>query len=231
MSLSFLQATNLTTDLTTYTFSSENLGAAAGDRHIIVAIESRASSAGRTLSSVTIGGESATIAVQGTNSGGATSCVAALAIAAVPTGTSGDVVVTFSGGMLRCAIQVYRVTSLTSATATDTDKYEADAGDPSVNLDVPAGGFAIGCGTGSSAGSTWTGLTENHDAQIGAEASWATSASDTFVSAQTGLTITIGMATKTDQVGVFAAWGLDAGGGLAIPIAAYHLNHHLGSMC
>lgn len=214
MALSFLQGNTSATDLTTYTFSGENLGTAAGDRYIIVGVAARAGATGRSISSITVGGVSATISIQGTQDGAAACCVGALAIAAVPTGTTGDVVVTFSGGMLRCAIQLYRATGLSSATPSDTDSDVSGAANPTVNLDVPAGGFAIGSGvSGSSSGGpvTWTGLTEDYDAQIGGEASWSTSASQTFVAAQTGLAITITMGTKTDPVGVFASWGLGGG--------------------
>lgn len=65
--MTYLHATAITTDLTTYTFSAEDLGATASDRYIIVGILSRKAGASTTISSVTIGGVSATIVKQATN--------------------------------------------------------------------------------------------------------------------------------------------------------------------
>ena len=110
ISAAFLQTAILGTDTTTYTFTAQNLGTAAADRTIIVVGHARVGSVpGVTVSSVTVGGVSATIDVSKVQAT-ANSTVAFIARAAVPSGTTGDVVVTLSSGALRAAIALYRVT-------------------------------------------------------------------------------------------------------------------------
>lgn len=197
----FLQAATSASDLTTYTFSGQNLGAADAGRYIVVGVQARGTATPLALSSVTVGGVSATIVAQQANSAN----IAALVIAAVPTGTTGDIVVTFSVVVLRCAIQAYRVLGIDSATASDTGA--STAADPTTSLDIPAEGVAIGaCMSGGvDMRVTWTGLTEDYDATTESFLS-ATSAHDEFVTAQTGLTITADFATSGQSCGVFASW-------------------------
>lgn len=159
---SFLQGATDASDLTTYTFAAQNLGAAAGGRHIIVCAQGRRTGTSATISSITVDGAPATIVDQVTNTATNTA-VCGIAIVALPSGTSGDIVVTFSSGMIRCAIQVYRATGI-NATAYDTAT--STTGDPSVALDVP-NGFAVGSGlTAASTTAVWTGLTEDYDVTI-----------------------------------------------------------------
>lgn len=160
MALSFLQTAGDATDLTTYTFSSQNLGATASDRFIICAITGRSSDgSARTLSSATIGGVTATINCQINNSGSMSAIVAA----SVPTGTTGDVVLVFSSTMTDANIALYRATGLSSATAIDTGTSSADPGTDT--LTIKSGGVLVGIATDDDGTHTctWTGLTENYD--------------------------------------------------------------------
>lgn len=186
MSVAFLQQAGDATTQTTYTFASQNFGTAAADRYLICALTSRASDGGaRTLSSVTIGGVAATISVQHNNSGNN----ASIAIAAVPTGTTGTVVVVFSDSMGECNIALYTTNNLVSITATDTG---TSAADPSTYaLDVADEGFAIGIGrsdVGTST-ATWTNLNEDFDGAT-ADGNDYTTASASFSTTQTNLAIT-----------------------------------------
>lgn len=221
MEFGFLQQATDTANRTIYTFASQNLGTADADRYIIVGIQSRLSAGPHTVSSVTVGGVSATPVVtadRGTNSRGS------IYIAAVPTGTTGDVVVTLSTGILRCGIALWRAVGIDSATPTDTETSVAETNDPAGSIDVPAGGFAVGVGlTNALTTATWTGLNEDSDTQ--AEITM-TAGSQEFVSAQTGLTLLIDFAAATtDSIGVWAAWAPAAGGGSFIdnttPILAH----------
>ena len=205
--VAFLQGAEDTSDQTTYTFSSQNLGTAADDRHIIVGILSRKAGATTTISSVTVGGVSATIVEQVTNTG-TNSDVAGIAIAAVPTGTTGDVVVTFGAGMVRAAISLYRATGLDSATASQSLNSTASA--PAVNLDIPVNGFAIGAGiTAASSTATWSGLTEDYDTTLESFVT-VTSAHDVFTDGATDEAISITFGSSNEPAGVFAAWGFAA---------------------
>ena len=209
MALSFLQSNTDAVDRTVYTFSGESLGAADADRRIIVAVHSRGIGTTRVISSATIGGQSATIVAQNTNTT-SNSTTTAFLIATVATGTTGDIVITYDAEMLGCGIGVYRVTDITSSTPDDTAVSSAD--DPTQStLDVVAGGFAIACAyVGADDGSyAWTGLsTEDYDTtiEVGRHIS---AASETFASAQTDLTITAdftGTAQQSVSSGSFASW-------------------------
>jgi hypothetical protein len=197
----FLQGTVSTADQTTYTFSSQNLGSAAADRYIVVCIQSRRASGTPTVNSVSVGGVSATIVNQVGNTGS----VAAIAIAAVPSGTSGDVVVTFDSGMLRCAVELYRVTGIGSAAAHDSGV--STAAPPSRNMAIPAGGLAVGCAAFSQASgsATWSGLTEDYDTSAESLLT-CTSASGEFATEQSSLAVTCTPSAGASPVGVFASW-------------------------
>lgn len=165
-----------TNALTTYTFSSQSFGPADSTRQITVAIWMFAGGAA-SVSSVTIGGVSATLitsALPVTNVG------VYLYKAAVPTGTSGSVVVTFSTTIATCAISVYSVlnaNTTVSATATDTT---LSGNDLSASLAIPAHGGAIACAQGITTGSfdvTWANITERYDTQGGATTNGFSSAS------------------------------------------------------
>lgn len=214
MALSFLQAAASTTDTNSYTFSSQNLGTAAADRYIVVAIATRKSGATTTISSVSVGGVSATIVVQQSNTVTNT-CVSGIAIAAVPSDTTGDVVVTFGASVLRCGIALYRADNLFSATAFDTDNSAVQ--DPTVSLDIPGPGFAIGTATtGTATSTTWTGITEDHDTVLEAANSF-TSASLSFGTGQVGLSLKADFAINNNEnVGVFASWRFNGSGQLLL---------------
>lgn len=201
----FLQDTTNTADLTTYTFASQNLGTADTDRCIIVIAISRKAGAAHTLSSASIGGVSATI-IQNQNNQVTNSDTAAMFSAIVPTGTTGDIVVTWSTTVLRTAIMAYRVVGVDSCT-TPYASAASTASDPSVSLDVPAGGFAVGGGLSAAATTaTWTGLTENADATLESFVTYS-SASANFASESLSTTMTLDFVSSTETAGVFASWG------------------------
>lgn len=221
MGLDYLQQSTSTTDAASYNFASVNLGTAASDRYIIACVASRVGSGTPTIDAVSIGGVAATPVVTQVNTSSGSNRIG-IYIAAVPTGTTGDVDVTFSTTMLRCVVTLYRATAINSATASDTDS--STSSDPTCSLNVPAGGFAIGTAcVGSTTGTyTWTGITEDYDAAT--EAFTMTSASDEFVSEQTGLTLTATYSgLETAPVGVFASWAPSGGGGGGNPLLQIHM--------
>jgi len=111
-------------DLTTYTFAAEPIGTASATRRVVVAIGTNST---RTISSVTIGGVSATVDATSTLSG--TGHVA-LASAVVPTGTTASVVVTLDAAGLGMGIGVWTLTD-----GDPTGQVAASSGDPT-NLTV-----------------------------------------------------------------------------------------------
>lgn len=120
------------------TWTDVNFGAEAADRYIIVAIGTRNDT--RTISSVTIGGVSADIVVQ--NQDGNTTV--GIAIALVPTGVSGTVVVTLSGTADSHYLGVWSVTGLPSATPVATAQNDGGGGNAqNLIMATASGGFAI----------------------------------------------------------------------------------------
>ena len=195
--------------LTTYTFSSQALGAAHTNRKIVVTIESSDNNASRTISSVTVGGISAGVVSDGTtsavvNSGSGDSRIAAQWIAAVPTGTTGDIVVVFSGEMDQCAISVFRmINAATTAFHVNTDN-SVSSDILSATLNIPGFGAAIGSalirGTAAQQTVTWGGLTEVVDTDWGGNFSYST-ASKSFATGQSALSVTVTSSHTIDAAG------------------------------
>jgi hypothetical protein len=98
---------------TAYTFSSQAIGTASSDRVIAVGVSAGNSPAG--VSTLTVGGVSAVKAIDATNS-----TETELWYASVPSGTTADIVVTFSSGKGRCGIGVWALTGVTGVGATNT---------------------------------------------------------------------------------------------------------------
>lgn len=187
---------------TSYTFTSASLGAAASNRVIVVTIYGRAStSSGRSVSAVTIGGVSATQAVTETANN---NFMTAIWYAAVPSGTTGNIVVTWSGGnMENTVVDIHRTTGISGAPV-DTDTSAVNPMSETIN--VSAGGLCIGIyAEETSATYTWTGITEVADGVP--DFNGVTSAGDAFATAQTGLSVTctpsVGAANYS---GCLAAW-------------------------
>lgn len=140
LTLTFLNnyATETDPDTSSKTFTSVDFGTPASDRYIIAAVGARNDSG--TFSSITIGGVTATIVVQHLDGNTASG----IAIAAVPTGTSGNVVINLSGSHESYYLGVWSVTGLSSPTAVATD---TSTGDGSYNLShtllTASGGFTI----------------------------------------------------------------------------------------
>ena len=186
--LTFLQGLGDATDLATYTFAGASLGAAAATRMIIVTGSMRAAGA-ITLTGVTVQGLTVTIDKEQQNTSGGNTSSAFIGHALVPTGTTGDIVVTWSGaGPVHQGISTYRITKYLSATPVLTNGGNR-TGAGTIDLTLAAGrSVQIGCATGmggtnrrhtsaSFVGSSpasslvdiqnnsdiWTGLTEDTD--------------------------------------------------------------------
>ena len=191
-----------TASATVYTFSNQALGTAASDRLIVVSSDNYDG----TTSGITVAGVAATAVVQasGTNSR------AGLWQAAVPSGTTGDIVVTLGAGNDRQGIGVWAIYGAANSSANDTAT-DADSSDPlTVSMDCPANGVMIGVGAGHTTGTkgySWTNLTENFDAVI-KTSTQHTGASAAFEAIQSSVTITCDPATNTNGGCMAAAsWG------------------------
>lgn len=189
--ITFTASAQNATNLATYTFSSLNLGTAYTDRKIIIGIGARAGTS-QTPTSVTVGGVTATHVASVVQNGS----YAGIYIASVPTGTTGNVVVTFPGGMVRAAVGVWSARRLQSTTATDT---ATDPDNPiSQALTMAAGsiGIAVGFTQGTTA-HTWTGFTKNFQEDISDNNN--SSVSGASLARATAGTVTVTMSTSFDE--------------------------------
>jgi hypothetical protein len=145
---------------TTFTFTNHSIGAADSSRIVVVGLAD-AGSGGNTISSVTIGGNSAAIAVQ--TSG--TSTRVGIAYLAVPSGTTATIVATYSGSVSRCFVNVYSVVGAQNGTPFDTDgPAGGGTSSRSITIDAPIGGGVIAISTdGNADDTTWTNATEDND--------------------------------------------------------------------
>jgi len=206
-------------DETTFTFSSMDLGAADGSRIIVVTVSAGFSNVHGTISSATIGGVSATIICQGDNQDGGTSSIdtatSGIVAAAVPTGTSGNVVITLSRSINAAdrgvGIGVYRLTGpgVVAADETGTTAVSNNCGSGvaiSLNENTKDGGAVIACSCGNSnlGEEVWTGVTENFrssgDIPVGSSAGIATT------SDESPRTITCTTSSYCRQSGAVAVW-------------------------
>lgn len=148
----FLATTTSTATGTTYTFSSQALGTASGTSLVVVVVHVYNTGInGTVLSTVSIDGTNGTIH-QNANSilAGGGGCIAAVASRAT-SNTSGTIVVTTNNNCTGCAISVFRVNSLTSATVFGGNAVASSASNitsRSTTLDVPAKGLIF-------AGASW----------------------------------------------------------------------------
>jgi len=203
-SISYIGNNSTATNSTSHTFSGQSIGATGNNRYIAVCISGYQSSVGA-LSSATIGGVSATIAVQANG----TNTVSAIIIAAVSTGTTGDIVLTWANSTQLIGISVYRIVDLNSGTAntTGTDTaLSAGAASLTLNNNANAVMLAATCSIDGSAWSTWSsGLTEDSDQYVSSSNAVA-SASGFFASANTPYTASATAGTGTRGVMVAATW-------------------------
>lgn len=142
------------------TFTPVDFGEAHVARRIVVGINLRMVAAGQTITSVTIGGVAATEAAVASNAG--EGLISAVYFAAVPTGTSGSVVINTSGNFEQVSIHAYRLVSASFALSDFDSAQATTASAVSATLDVPAGGVSIAAAaTRLGASFTWAGATES----------------------------------------------------------------------
>lgn len=147
-------------DHTSSTYSGTSIGAAGSTRLVVILHTSASGSGNNSVSSVTVGGIAGTI--QNLGSGSNVDC--AISYTAVPTGTSADVVVGFSGGVRFDSISVYTIHDGNSLLYDYDNPVGGTDASRSVSLDFAANGVGIAGGINATAGdASFTNSTEDHD--------------------------------------------------------------------
>jgi hypothetical protein len=202
-----------TADQTTYTFSGLSFGAAAADRWIAIFASGRTNtSTPSTINAVTIAGVSASEIITDFAVGDSPfGSRGGIYLAQVPTGTSGNVVVTFSHQMSRAAVAVYRLVGIAGATAADTANGSVtgtgNSGDKTLQIDIPAGGVMLAgaAGFGTQNSFSAAGMTTDFT-NTTIESSYRMSAGHgNYGSAQTNLTVTCNLASNFRELLFLAA--------------------------
>lgn len=185
---------NITANPATTTFSSVGIGTADAGRLVAVAIMNRRGTYSTVPSTVTIGGISATLLHSKDTTVSSFHFGASIWIASVPSGTTADVVVTWSDAdVLYCNVLCYRLLGAAS-TAYDTADHDHTSG---TTIDVAAGGIIIGGMTDGNAGPscTPTGLTEDYDVETDANADTAAAGHHESASGETGRAVRLQSST------------------------------------
>lgn len=181
------------TDLSTYTFSSQDIGTAINGRYVLIAVFGVDSTGGTiSVSSVTVGGTAASAVIQLS----AANRYSGLWGVRLETGTTADVVVTFSETIEGAGIGTWAAYYLTSTVPVDSQVNTAIGTDSFPALATVPEGIAIWAYGGQTALSTWTwsgGPTERYDATIDGVISHTAADLD----ATTGASIT-GLATPSN---------------------------------
>lgn len=147
--------------LTTYTYANRDIGAIpeTGQRWVFVCVHSRATSNGRTLNSVTVGGSSLTMRAQARFSGGGATLMCEIWGGLVTTvNTTADIVVVFSNTMAECAIAWYSCTFSDSKTLTIHDSATYQGADGLITLDALDNSFILAAARCASSTFTWSGV-------------------------------------------------------------------------
>lgn len=186
----------------TQTFTSAAIGTASGDRLVIVGIvigKDSGTWSANPVSSMTIGGISATQVGSQLLCEGTTTAALAIFAASVPTGTTANIVATLAANGA-ADIVIWNATGLSSTTASDT---KSDNATPfTQSLTVPVGGFGIGLAGGESVTSwTWSNMTERSDAASGI---YVASGADTTSTGSISVTATNAAGTRAAML--LASW-------------------------
>ena len=200
--LSYVGRVSDLVDRNIYTFSDAAIGAATGDREIVVGVLGIGNN--RVLNAVAIGGVTATLHRNFTSSGNRL----AICSANVPTGTTGDIVVTFNGAVAACSVAVFRMVNHTSAVPHDTRLNGTAFVDPlAVNIDVPEDGVVVSAAWGFSwnAEVTWAGVNEDHDLNLDFNRR-DTAAHIGPLAAETGRTVSISHGFFVSKALIAASW-------------------------
>lgn len=203
VSVTFNAAYNSEPNLSTYSFTIA-AGTATSDRLVVIQACGFGNNGVSAMTGCTINGTSATSAGYTTSSEASTDSQYGMYYLNVPTGTTVDVVVTFTGSQDRFGAACYSVYNSSGVYATATDNVDS-SGVLEASVAVPDNGAIIGLvgNRDATATYTWTGLTEDYEYNGGdSNISTFTGASATY-STGTTQNVTCSMSDSTpDRYGM-----------------------------
>jgi hypothetical protein len=146
------------------TFTNVGFGQEGPTRKIVVVAHVFSNSTGRVVSGITVGG----VAAQQIVSSGAVSYASVdIFLADLPTGTSGDIVVSVSASYDSVGIGVYSLaTGYPSAVSVDGTSGSGGGLSLSTTVNTASGGVVISGGTSANATVSWSGATEVYNTDI-----------------------------------------------------------------
>jgi len=152
-------------DGTSFTFTGMTIGTAGADRYVLVCLgasDATGSPSGYAVSSLTVGGQTASEIVSVKSNDGNWDVMAAIWLAHVPAGTTADVDVAFDHMVSTCAAVTYALSNPTSTAADDTATDETYGSSADLSLTGVSGGAAVGFAqTQNGHAMSWSGLTED----------------------------------------------------------------------
>ena len=123
------------------TYSSLSFGAAASNRVMVVVIGARLTGSNNSVSSVTIGGVSATEAPSSLSQ--AAQVLTDIWYASVPSGATGNVNIVFAGATVATAVQIYSVNTSTPAPTSSSAGVSGVLTSISTTITVPTNGVGV----------------------------------------------------------------------------------------
>lgn len=183
-----------TANSSTHTTGSLSIGAASSTRIVCALIVANSSTATeRTITSVTIGGVSATVVQELLEVAG----TVAIAYATVPTGTTAVVVVSYNGTVTSSRINTVAIDSGVELTLSDQDQSEANSTTHTNTVSVLKDSFVVTCaGSIENVTATWSNTTEWEDVSVDAGICSFHSAITRPSSDNSGLVITATISTS-----------------------------------
>ena len=158
-------------------FAGVALGSADSDRLIVAIVQSLTATATGVATGVTIGGVTATSRAAVKHSATSAPFVS-IWTAPVPTGTTGDVVVSFGGTRYDVAVSLYSVSVASPTFVASTDSGAATGG-ATLDLNTTTDGVVIaGSFQQNGTVATWTGLTERAEGDIRTSEYYSTASAD-----------------------------------------------------
>lgn len=193
---------------TTVTFTGRAVGAAATGRIVVVEVLWTQSASAKTISSATIGGVTATVLLNGSTIGSASSGSMGLIYAVVPTGTTADVAITMSASVSGMAIAIHSIYDAASPTPVYSNAVQTTASGDTISDTLSYSGTAFCVAMASYAvtakSTVWTNATEDFD-DNSFDGVFSYSAASALQAAAT-ITATFNTSSSTRRMMVLAAW-------------------------